>query len=171
MTAIMVVSATVFFWTLAIGGMYSGATALTCAFLPPALGMTYVVFQGMFTRYLHLRLDGRSPAWTSSRAAAKTFRITHVDASYVEFEHPEDGSRRYGILQDLSCLHGVEMIESLGGRRYRMHVSRNPENAVKALEAAYQFRTAPKTAAGEGAVLRDCPGYETLYQEALRNLD
>lgn len=99
------------------------------------------------------------------------FKITKVGSSYVEFQHPEGGSWAYGITQDLSCVHGIEEVESLGDWNYRIHVNRNPVNAARVLEAAYRFRTEPKVVEDGVVVLYKCPGYEILFQESERNLD
>lgn len=168
MIPVLFLAATGFFWILTIGGLGSGQ-GIACAFLPLALAMSYASVRLLSSASLDLGTGGRS--FPITRSLPSEFQITKVGSSYVEFQHPEGGSWSYGITQDLSCIHGVEVIESLGNWHYRMHVNRNPVNAARVLEAAYRFRTEPKVVEDGVVVLYKCPGYEVLFQESERNLD
>lgn len=171
MTGVLFLAATGFFWILTIGGLGGEGGGMACAFLPLALAMTYASVRLLSTASLGLGLGTHERSYPVSRSLPSEFQITKVGSSYVEFQHPEGGSWSYGITQDLSCIHGVEMIESLGNWHYRMHVRRNPVNAARVLEAAYRFRTEPKVVEDGVVVLYKCPGYEVLFQESERNLD
>lgn len=110
-------------------------------------------------------------AMVAAQTIPAQFRVTKIGKGYVEFEHPEGGSWSYGLSEDIAAVNGVKMIESLGGWQYRMHVSRNADNAARVLEAAHSFRTGPKVMTGGAVYLNACPGYDVLLQEAACELD
>lgn len=99
------------------------------------------------------------------------FRILKIGSNYVEFEHPEGGSWSYGSTQDLSNVRGITNVVALGNWRYRAYVSRNPKNAAKVLQDAFTYRNSPKPLTDGAVNSWEIPGYDTLFEEAERNLD
>jgi hypothetical protein len=97
-------------------------------------------------------------------------RIVRTGQDFVEFDHPEGGSWAYGMHADLSAVNGIRYTERIAPGRYRTYVDRNPVNAARVLQAAYDFRTSERSGGGT-IYLNDRPGYQTLVDEELGNLD
>jgi hypothetical protein len=128
--------------------------ALLC--ISPALVLLAVVWA---------RAESRDQGGSHSGRPGR-FRITGIGKDYVEYDHPEGGPFAYGQRADLEAANGIRYTERIAPGRYRTYFDRNPVNAARVLQTAYDFRTG-----GGGNYLNGRPGWDVLMDEELGNLD